>query len=60
MVENINNINDTYALSLVAVALQMSKSEQANQVLAKLQQKTHSKNGLKWWQSSNAEHSNVM
>ncbi|XP_005182172.1 CD109 antigen [Musca domestica] len=58
LVDNINNINDTYALSLVSVALQMSKSEQANQVLAKLQQKSHSKKGLKWWQSSNAEHSN--
>ncbi|XP_061388154.1 thioester-containing protein 1 allele R1-like [Musca vetustissima] len=56
--DNINNIDDNYALSLTALALQMSKHDHTNEVLTKLQKKSHSENGLKWWQSSNPEHSN--
>ncbi|XP_058975889.1 ovostatin [Musca domestica] len=58
LVDNINNINDSYALALVAVALQMSKNEHANEVLTKLEQKSHTEDGLMWWQSSNPAHSN--
>ncbi|XP_061400997.1 CD109 antigen-like [Musca vetustissima] len=63
LVDNINNIDDNYALSLTALALQMSKNDYSNELLTKLQEKSLSENAyavMAFLESNSVDNINIM
>uniref|UniRef100_A0A1A9W1S9 TEP1-F n=1 Tax=Glossina brevipalpis TaxID=37001 RepID=A0A1A9W1S9_9MUSC len=53
IVRELENENDSYALSLAAIALQKADHDMIGEVLEKLQAQAKEENGLKWWTGAN-------
>lgn len=49
VVENVENLNDTYSLALVAYALQLTDHVEKDSILEKLNSKANAKADRKWW-----------
>uniref|UniRef100_A0A1A9VUV4 TEP1-F n=1 Tax=Glossina austeni TaxID=7395 RepID=A0A1A9VUV4_GLOAU len=53
VVSQVENEKDSYALSIVAIALHQANHKAAGGVLEKLQAQAKEENGFKWWTSAN-------
>ncbi|XP_070505052.1 CD109 antigen-like [Chironomus tepperi] len=49
VIENLDQLNDTYSLAIANYALQLNKHEQKDMLLAKLNAKAENKDGMKYW-----------
>uniref|UniRef100_A0A1I8PV47 TEP1-F n=1 Tax=Stomoxys calcitrans TaxID=35570 RepID=A0A1I8PV47_STOCA len=50
--ENLNDINDIYALSIMAATLKMAKHKDSTKIIEKLMEKINEKDGLRWWSAN--------
>ncbi|CAG9810736.1 unnamed protein product [Chironomus riparius] len=55
VIENLDQLNDTYSLAIANYALQLNKHEQKDMLLAKLNAKAENKDGMKYWKKDEVE-----
>ncbi|XP_065356086.1 LOW QUALITY PROTEIN: thioester-containing protein 1 allele R1-like [Calliphora vicina] len=53
LTNNLDDVDDVYALSIIAYVLQMAKNSNVNKVLEKLKIYRNESDGLVWWSGSN-------